>query len=276
MSLLLANQLLVVLNTDSIAAVSRTRGLRRRIIDQKHVMFSQPIEALKSELPNWLQATKQLGSLLAAMQIQPKTELKITLASDFVRYMALPSQPIHMSTVEKLAYAAAAYREIYGEVVEGWDIKLNDSPDHQTTIAAAIDKKLLDVFTQVSLKYQLKLSSVQPYLMSAYNCLSSQISKTSDYLAIVEFKRLLLINLDRGNCQNLRTYALGSDWQLELKSLLMRELLVSDNSNQEILVYAPVQKNIALNAIENWKIRRIKTLKSVLSNYHFAMLEVAL
>jgi len=275
-SLLLANQLLVVLNTDSVAAVRRSRGLRRRIIDQKHVMFSQPIEALKSELPNWLQATKQLGSLLAAMQIQPKTELKITLASDFVRYMALPSQPIHMSTVEKLAYAAAAYREIYGEVVEGWDIKLNDSPDHQTTIAAAIDKKLLDVFTQVSLKYQLKLSSVQPYLMSAYNCLSSQISKTSDYLAIVEFKRLLLINLDRGNCQNLRTYALGSDWQLELKSLLMRELLVSDNSNQEILVYAPVQKNIALNAIENWKIRRIKTLKSVLSNYHFAMLEVAL
>jgi len=275
-SLLLVNQLLVVLNTDSIAAVSRTRGLRRRIIDQKHLMFPQFIEAQKSELPNWLQATKQLDTLLATMQIQPKTELKITLASDFVRYMALPSQPIHMSAAEKLAYAAAAYREIYGEVVDGWDIKLNDSPDHQATIAAAIDKKLLDVFAQISLKYQLKLISVQPYLMSAYNCLSSQISKSSGYLAIVEFKRLLLINLDRGNCQNLRTYALGSDWQSELKSLLMRELLVSDNSNQEILVYAPVQKNIAIKAIESWKIGRISTIKSVLSNYHFAMLEAAL
>ena len=276
MSLLLANQLLVVLSTDSVAAVRRSRGLGRRIIDQKNVMFPQSIEALKSELPNWLQATKQLDSLLAAMQIQPKIELKVTLASDFVRYMALPSQPIHMSTTEKLAYAAAAYREIYGEVVDDWEIKLNDSPDHQTTIAAAIDKKLLDVFAQISLKYQLKLISVQPYLMSAYNCLSSQINKSSGYLAIVEFKRLLLINLERGNCQNLRTYALGSDWQLELKSLLMRELLVSESSNQEILVYAPVQKNISLNAIESWNVRRISTLKNVLSNYHFAMLEVAL
>jgi len=275
-SLLLANQLLVVLNIDSVAAVRRSRGLRRRIVDQKHLMIPQPIETLKSELPNWLQVTKQLDTLLAAMQIQPKTEFKITLASDFVRYMALPSQPIHMNIVEKLAYAAAAYREIYGEVVDDWEIKLNDSPDHQTTIAAAIDKKLLDVLAQISLKYHLKLISIQPYLMSAYNCLSSQINKSSGYLAIVEFKRLLLINLDRGNCQNLRTYALGSDWQSELKSLLMRELLVSDNSNQEILVYAPVQKNIALNAIQSWKIRRVKTLKSVLSNYHFAMLEAAL
>jgi hypothetical protein len=70
-------------------------------------------------------------------------------------------------------------------------------------------------------------------------------------------------------------FHLGSDWQSELNSLMMREAVLSDNKKQEILVYAPVQKNIVINSIEGWQLKRI-TLKNTLSNYHFAMLEVAL
>lgn len=276
MSLLSVNQLLVVLGTDSVAVVSRSLGLRTRIIDQQYLLFSQQAEALQTDTPIWHQATGQLDRLLTSMQVKSKAQLKITLASDFVRYLALPPQQILMNATEKLDYAVAAYREIYGAVVDDWEIKLHDTPAHQTTIAAAIDKKLLDTLKQIALKYQLKLVNVQPYLMSAFNSLTKQIAKTSGYLVIVEFKRLLLINLYQGKCQNLRTFALGSDWQIELKSLMMRELLLAESNHLEILVYAPVQKNIAINAIEGWQVKRISTLKNVLSNYHFAMLEVAL
>lgn len=275
-SLLSVNQLLVVLGTESVAVVNRSLGLRRRIVDQKHVLFPQQLDELKTETPIWLQTTNQLDALLASMQVKPKAQLNIILASDFVRYVALPPQQFYMSTTEKLAYALAAYREIYGAVVDGWEIKLHDTPAHQTTIAAAIDRKLIEVLKQIALKYQLKIISVKPYLMSAFNCLTSQIGKQNGYLVIVEFNRLLLINLDQGRCINVRSFTLGSDWQVELKSLMMRELLLSENKDQEILVYAPVQKHIPLNAIEGWQVKRIGTLKNVLSNYHFAMLEAAL
>jgi hypothetical protein len=71
-------------------------------------------------------------------------------------------------------------------------------------------------------------------------------------------------------------FSLGSDWQSELKSLMIRESVLSENKKLEILVYAPVQKNIPINTIEGWQVKRISTLKNLLSNYHFAMLEVAL
>jgi hypothetical protein len=74
---------------------------------------------------------------------------------------------------------------------------------------------------------------------------------------------------------NVRMFNLGSDWQSELKSLMVRESVLNDNIKQAVLVYAPVQKNIVINTIDGWVLKRI-TLKNTLSNYHFAMLEVAL
>jgi hypothetical protein len=274
-SLLSVNQLLVVLGKDSVAIVNRTRGLRTRIVDQKQVHFPQLIDDLNAETVIWQPAIAQLDMLISAMKVKSKSQLNITLASEFVRYLALPPQQMYMNLSEKLAYATAAYREIYGTVVDDWEVRLQDMPTQDTAIVAAIDKKLLEALNQIALKHQLKLTTVKPYLMSAYNGLAKQIGGSNGYLVIVEFKRLLLINLLQGKCVNVRMFKLGSDWQTELKSLMVRESVLSDNKKQEVLVYAPVQKNIAINTIEGWLLKRI-TLKNTLSNYRFSMLEVAL
>ena len=270
MSLLSDNQILSVLGLDNVAVVSRLRGWRSRILEQKHVTFTA-----SSDEPVWQRAISQLDSMLALIQAKPKAKLQITLASDFVRYLALPPQPALMTSTEKMAYALAAYREIYGTAVDGWEIKLCDTPAHRSTIAVAVDKHLLETIRQIALKYQLKLATVQPYLMCVFNGLSSQITHKSGYLIIVEFNRLLLLNLHEGYCHNVRTYPLGNDWQAELKNVMMRESLLSGSSHAEILVYAPTQKNIPLNTINGWQIKRISTLKTSLINYHFAMLEVS-
>ena len=275
MSLLSLNQLFAVLGTDSVAVVSRTRGLRKRIVDQKQVHFPQQVDDSKAEASIWQRAITQLDALMITMKVKPKSQLNITLASDFVRYLALPPQQIYMNVAEKLAYATAAYREIYGSAVDDWELSLQDTPARETAIVAAIDRKLLEALKQIALKHQVKLNSVKPYLMSAYNSLVKQIGASNGYLVIVEFKRLLLINLLQGKCVNVRTFHLGSDWQAELKSLMVRESILSDLKKQEVLVYAPVQKNIVINKIDGWQLKRI-TLKNTLSNYHFAMLEVAL
>ena len=275
MSLLSLNQLFAVLGTDSVAVVSRTRGLRKRIVDQKQVHFPQQVEDSKAEASIWQRAITQLDALMITMKVKPKSQLHITLASDFVRYLALPPQQIYMNVAEKLAYATAAYREIYGSAVDDWELSLQDTPARETAIVAAIDRKLLEALKQIALKHQVKLNAVKPYLMSAYNSLVKQIGASNGYLVIVEFKRLLLINLLQGKCVNVRTFHLGSDWQAELKSLMVRESILSDLKKQEVLVYAPVQKNIVINKIDGWQLKRI-TLKNTLSNYHFAMLEVAL
>lgn len=267
--------MLAVLGSDNVAVVSQSIGLRKKIIDQKNVHFPQQVDDLSYEKVVWQTTINELDVLINSMKLKLKSQLNITLASDFVRYLALPPQQLYMNTAEKIAYATAAYREIYGSVVDEWDVSLQDAPMHDTTIVAAIDKRLLEALNQLAIKYQLKLFSVKPYLISAFNNLTTQIGNSSGYLVIVELKRLLLINLHQGKCVNVRMFNLGSDWQVELKSLMVRESLLSENKKKEILVYAPVQKSIVINSIEGWQLKRISILNK-LSNDHFAMLEVAL
>lgn len=275
------NQLLVFLGIDDVAAINRSHGLRNRINDQKQVTFQNSIESIKAEAPVWQQATAQLESILVAMQIKPGTRLTITLASEFVRYLSLPPLQIRMNAAEKLAYVAAAFQDIYGEVLNDWEINCHDAPSEEAILAAAIDKKLMAELNQIALKHQLILNSVQPYLMRAFNALASQIDDTNGYLVLVESKRLLLINLQDGKYQNLRTYAVGDNWQSELKNLMLREALLGnfdkqEMDKQEILVYAPTQKNTALKVIDGWHLKRISTLKNVITNIQYSMLEVSL
>lgn len=276
MSLLLLNQLTVTLSIDSVAAVHQARGLRSRILQQQHIAIT-PKSDLDAE-PVWLQATRTLENALALMQIKPKTSIQIIVANDFVRYLMLPQQPISMSPAEQHAYAAATYREVYGAVADGWHIKLHDAAPNQAALVAAIDEKLLETLKQVSLKYQLKLTSVQPYLMHACNGLSKQVGKLNGYLLLVETRRLLLLSMLQGQCQNLRTVninaASGEDWQLEFKNLLARESLLDDITGRDVLVYAPTQKNTKLNAIEGWNIKRIgQTDRNLATDKPFARLE---
>lgn len=270
------NQLLVFLGTDHIAVINRSHGLRNRIVDQKQVTIQGSIESIKTDALVWQQAAVQFERLLSAMQLKPGTRLNITLASEFVRYLSLPALQIRMNAAEKLAYVAAAYQDIYGEAVNDWEIKCHDAPANETTLAAAIDKKLLAELSQIALKHQLILNSVQPYLMRAFNALASQIGNASGYLVILETKRLLLVNLQNGKYQNLHAYAVGDNWQSELKNLILREALFSNSGKQEILVYAPAQKNTVLNVIDGWQQKRIGILKNAINNIQYSMLEVVL
>lgn len=271
MLVLLPNQLKVSLSKDSVACIQTAGGLFGRVLKQQHIA----ITAMANELP-WTSALNKLESLLALMQIKPKTQLKIILSSDFVRYLFLPQQPISMSLAEQQAYALAAYREVYGTVADAWNLKLHDAAPNQATIVAAIDENLLETLKQIAHKYQLKLASVQPYLMSAFNALSKQTSKMNGYLVVLESERLLLLSMLQGQCQNLRTIAVAGDWQAELKSLLMRESLLGDMLGKDVLIYAPAQKDTALKAIEGWNVRRVgQANKPAVEDKNFVLLEAA-
>lgn len=277
MSLLLPNQLTVTLSKDSIVVTYQTRGLRSRILQQQHVALNSDSD---TENPTCLQAVGTLESVLAAMQIKPKTNIQIIVENDFVRYLILPCSPISISPAEQHAYAMATYREVYGAVADAWNIKLHDAAPNQATLVAAIDEKFLETLKQISLKYQLKLVSVQPYLMRVFNSLSKQIGKLNGYFLVVESERLLLLSMLKGQCQNLRTLSIneasGDDWQLELKKLLARESLLEEIAGNEVLVYAPTQKNTKLNAIEGWHIRWVgQADKKPATDKPFVLLEVA-
>jgi len=71
-SLLSVNQLLAVLGIDSVAVVNQTRGLRRRIVDQKQAHFPQQVNDINADTVIWQGAINQLDVLISAMKVKSK------------------------------------------------------------------------------------------------------------------------------------------------------------------------------------------------------------
>jgi hypothetical protein len=251
-----ANQLSVSLSIDSLAAISMT-GLGKRVLNQ----YDAAWVADASLLP-WEQAVQHLDLQLTKLKLPVNTKLAITLASELVRYMTLPPQQVYMRMADKQAYAHAAYREVYGATVNDWSIKCQDSPPSKSMLTSAIDKALLKALRQLALKHQLILSHVQPYLMTVFNRLYPHLNQSTALLAVLEPQRVMLVDLLDGNCQQVRSVKRIADWQITLKQLLAREALLNGDKTRNLLLYAPQQKETALNLPKQWKFKRLNIVDS--------------
>lgn len=269
MSLLWPNQLQVALSAKGASVIALSSDIEKTEQKQAFTATTQ-----KENTVDWQSASASLETLLSSLQAKTNTNLSIILSSDFVRVQLLPAQKISMNSAEKLAYAAAAYKDIYGSDMDSWIIKSHETGFNQISIVAAIDKRLLEELQQVSQQHQIKLASVQPYLMDAYNRCKKQLGKLHGYFAVIEVSKILLLNMRLGQVQNLQTSAIGSDWQQDLKQLLQRESMLNIVTDKNVLVYAAADQNI--HKIEGWHVVRANaTPKPVVTAGHFATIKAA-
>ena len=270
---LVATRLSIGLAGDGIAIVI-SKGAKNNIVHKQFIANTQQAD--------WQSLVQQLDTALSQLKLASNTVCTVVLSSDFVRYLVLPAQPFAMNEAEKTAYIQAAYRDIYGVVADGWHIKCDDAAPEQNMLAVAVDAQLMAALSQLAVQYFFKLKSVQPQLMAAFNGLMPQISRKSGYLVLLEQSKLLLMRLQYGHCQQLRTLAISGDWQLGLQQSIQRESALNDDSttaDKPLFVYAPTQKNTAIKTIKGWNIQKLalkNAAKTPLNNPHYAMLEAVL
>jgi len=265
---LLANQLFVSLSKDHIAMVYRG-GLSNRVMNETAVSWT-------AENFDWRTLIYRLERELDKLSLPSKTQLLVTLSSEMVRYLTLPGNDFKMNEVEKSAYANAAYREIYGFVSNDWLIKCHDAPPNQPMLTSAIDLALFESIEKLAAKYQFKLISVQPYLMTAFNALHHKLKGATALFAVVEPNRILFVNLQNGYCSQVRTYHRTMNWQENVTQFLARETLIGDDNIRDILVYAPSQAQTVLPFANDWllKVLSVKQTKlSTIDKTPYAMLE---
>lgn len=270
---LFRHKLIVDISNDHIAVICIAAGFNKRIVDKQYlanISVKIPIDDNQ-----WRLALKQLEVALANIKYQKNTVLSIVLASDFVRYLALPAHNIVMNNEEKADYARAAYREVYGDIVDGWKIQCDNAAPNQTSIIAAIDQDLFDEIVRISEKNHLQLISLQPQLMPLFNLFKNELNTGDIYFSVIESGRLLFAHLVDGHFQSLRSVVLRGDWQLELESTAKREqMLMELNTSNALIVYAPAYKNTRLLTINGWMVKQIgMTTKSAIQDNRFAMLE---
>ncbi len=274
----LANKLLVGISQQQLSLL-QIAGLGKHVIQHQHEMLNGTHES------GWTFALDKLRLMLSNNSIQKSEVLRVILASEFVRYLALPAHHSVMSYSDKVDYARAAYREIYGNVADTWLIQCDDVAPNHSSIAVAIDQNLVDELSKIVVQHGLHLSSLQPFLMPVFNTFKNKFTKGLVYLAVIESSRLLFASLNNGHWQSIRSFSLEADWVVQLSQIAKRESMTSESKiNRFLMVYAPNDKSASLPQFNGWNLQRIgiQTQKipsqniGLEQNQHFAMLETSI
>ena len=117
-----------------------------------------------------------LESMLASFETEldrraarPGTRLTCLVGGGAVRYRVVPWREALSSPSERQAFAAHCFQEAYGDGARGWNVRQHTTRYGRATLASAIDGALLDRLEALALARRLRLVSVQPSLMHAFN-----------------------------------------------------------------------------------------------------------
>jgi hypothetical protein len=180
------DRLLVSLAPDAVAAARIAGGLRARII-AKQTLDCDPAFGAEP----WQGAVAALAALAGPLQGE-RMKVTVVLSNHFVRYTIVPFDPGVAGPDEEIALARFHFAKIHGERAKGWHIRMTEEPRGAPRLASAVDAGLLEAISACFPRSgTLRLASVQPYLMSAFNLWRSNM-KGESWLLLVEPRRACL------------------------------------------------------------------------------------
>lgn len=222
-----------VLCPDRVDLVRRRRGFRPQI-DLKR---SLPV-ARAGEGPPWLPAVASLGELLAGEDVGGG-DLTVVLSNHYVRYLLVPWNAQVGSPDEYARYARIAFDGVFGEVAGAWQIRTAPERYGMPRLAAAMDHELAQSLSQVG-RDKVKLVSLQPYLMAAFNRLSAPFRRRDFFFLLVEPGRVCMLAAVGGAWRTVRNHAVADD--AEVSALVERELRLLETGDgvvPQLYVHAP-------------------------------------
>lgn len=175
-------RLFISLEPAAVHAVQVAGTLRRRVV-AKH---SSAADAARGASP-WNGAVEALRAMLGAWD-GVRGNASVVLCNCLVRYAVIPQAAETDDPEERIALAQHYFARVNGERVHGWNVKVADSG-----LASAIDQSLLEALqTCFGGRPGLRLRSVQPYLMAAYNAARSCLPRRGAWLVLADGERTCL------------------------------------------------------------------------------------
>ena len=260
MSLLLRDELRVVLCRDQVQLIHigfefTFQGRSCRVLDKKIFPCQEDAES------PWGNAVKTLELALSELPKKPAIA-QVILSNHFMRYAIIPWSESLSNDVEELAYAKHFFSQLYGPNADSWELRMSQDFAGGPKFASALEGQLLQTLRDLFAGANVKLRSVQPYLMTAYNNCQASFEKRDAWFVLFEQGSICLGLLRQGQWSSVRTIKVGSDWLVRLPETLDRESNLSelDTSADEMFLWAPEHWTVALPTSERWKIHKLQPL----------------
>lgn len=166
----------------------------------------------------WGPAVEALARLLAEERGTRRT-LRVVLGGRFARWQLLPWRKELSRPGELAAYAQFRFREVYGQIAEGWRVLVAPQPPGCCVPACAVDAALLDAL-QAAVPAPARLAAVVPYYAAAFDCWRGRLKNGSVWFGVAEEDCLTLGLLRASGWLGLRAQRLEGDWRETLPGLM--------------------------------------------------------
>jgi hypothetical protein len=247
------DRVVIGLAPESLALVLIEGGRRSRVSGTRVVRYA-PAFGVES----WQSAAESLRDVAAELK-DVKADVTVVLSNHFVRYAMVPPGEGLDEVDEELAYARYCFGKIHGARSKSWDVRMTSGPAGAERIASAIDGALLEaIHACFPARQKLKLASVQPYLMSAFNHWRGALQAESTWFLLVEPQRFCLVLLQEGRWTAVRNSKAEADAPAQWAELLEREQhLVESAPPARAYVHAPHAGDTRGAAPAGWALERL-------------------
>jgi len=153
----------------------------------------------------------------------------------------VPWNPTLRTDAEWLALARHRLVTVHGAAAEHWELRITETVRMGSMIACGVESALLDAVQAKVTESRATLSSVQPYLIAAFNRIRTKIGQESCWLVIEEPGCLMLALIRGGHWLSIRCRYVDPDWRANFAEILEREsaLLALDEPCNRVVVYTP-------------------------------------
>lgn len=202
----------------------------------------------------WRAALPALDPVLAERK---GAEASVVLADAFARYVLLPWNETLKSAEQWLALARHRFAGLHGARAAEWEVKVSETAPGGARLACAIDKELLEQMKGKFSAAELRLVSVQPFLVAGYNRIRASVGGGSCWVVVEERGRLTLVLIERGAWLAIRSRRCDERWRLMLPEMLERESAFLGISEPCTRVIVCAQDGFDTEMNENWSARAL-------------------
>jgi hypothetical protein len=164
-----------------------------------------------------------LDALPAILKAHTSREASVVLADQFVRYALLPWNEAVKSSEQWLALARHRFGALHGAGAASWNVKVSETAPLGARLACAVDGELIERLASVFVSANVKLVSVEPFLVAAFNRIRSTVGNGSCWIVVEEPGRLTLALIRRGAWVAIRSRRSDERWRTALPEILERE-----------------------------------------------------
>jgi hypothetical protein len=224
---------------------------RLRVRDRRHVaVVTAPGQA------RWAGTVTALTQALASTEAK-RARATVVLSNHFVRYTLVPWSVHAADDAQRGELARYGFTQIYGSAVAEWSVQVSDGGIGAHGVASAADRALLVAVDAASADAGIRIESVQPHLMAAFNRFHARLGRRPHWFVLVEPGSLCVALLARGRWQRLVCRRSDEDWAKALRALLMQEACLGPTAaaTREVCIYAPGMAARRIGVPGEWRLR---------------------